>query len=124
MTTRSEGLIGESIAKEYLENEGYGILETNYSAKSGEIDIIAFKKSTFVFVEVKRRTSSKYGLGLESVTPDKIRKIVKTAEIYLMSKGQYDSFCRFDVIEVDDVNVIDHIKNAFTKQDAGRKKHW
>lgn len=124
MTTRTEGIIGESIAKEYLEKQGYVVLETNYLAKTGEIDIIAVKNSTFVFVEVKRRTSNKYGMGLESVTPDKIRKIVKTAEIYLMSKGRYDSFCRFDVIEVDDEKVIEHIKNAFTKQDAGRKKHW
>ena len=124
MTTRTEGIIGESIAKEYLENSGYGILETNFSAKTGEIDIIAYKNETVIFVEVKRRNQNEYGYGLESVTPDKIRKIVKTAEIYLLSKGRFDAYCRFDVITVNDREIVEHIKNAFTKQDPGRKKHW
>lgn len=124
MNTRAEGIQGEQIAKEYLESKGYRIVEINYLTKVGEIDIIAAKNGVAVFCEVKRRSTSKYGSGLESVTPDKIRKIIKTAELFLLKKNASNVPCRFDVILVNDSEVIEHIPNAFTKQDAGRKKHW
>lgn len=124
MITRAEGVLGEQIAIEYLEQQGYRILERNYTEKSGEIDIISQKNNVIVFVEVKRRTGAKFGNGLESVTPDKIRRIIKTAELYLLRKGMSDCSCRFDILIVGIDEVKEHIRNAFTKQDAGRKKHW
>ncbi len=124
MNTRSDGIQGELIAKEYLQKQGYRIVQLNYSTKVGEIDIIAAKDGVAVFCEVKRRSSNKYGSGLESVTPDKIRKIIKTAEIFLLSKKASYVPCRFDVIVVGDSEVVEHVPNAFTKEDAGKKKHW
>lgn len=124
MITRAEGILGEQIAIEFLEQQGYRILERNYTEKSGEIDIISQKNNVIVFVEVKRRTGAKFGNGLESVTPDKIRRIIKTAELYLLRKRMSDCCCRFDILIVGADEVKEHIKNAFTKQDAGRKKHW
>ena len=79
----------------------------------GEIDLIMIDQQTLVFVEVRLRNNPNHGSGAESVTRSKIRKIVKTAEFYLMKypiPGNLD--CRFDVISMD--NKIDWIQNAFT----------
>ncbi len=55
MNNRREGLLGEHTSVEYLRSKGYGILERNYSTKFGEIDVIAEKGETVVFVEIKAR---------------------------------------------------------------------
>ena len=54
------GKIGEDLATKYLENLGYTIVERNFVAKQGEIDIIAKDKQELVFVEVKTRTNTLY----------------------------------------------------------------
>ena len=51
------GKIGENLASEYLEKQGYLILERNFACRQGEIDIIAKDEKEFVFVEVKTRKS-------------------------------------------------------------------
>ena len=56
------GKIGEDLAVEYLRSKGYEILERNFLCKQGEIDIIALDKNYLVFIEIKARTSNKYGL--------------------------------------------------------------
>ena len=55
------GKIGENLASEYLEKQGYLILERNFACRQGEIDIIAKDEKEFVFVEVKTRKSLKFG---------------------------------------------------------------
>lgn len=124
MITRAKGIMGEQVAVEYLEKGGYRILERNFTSKMGEIDIVAFKDGVIVFVEVKSRNYFDHGSGLESVTPDKISKIVRTADLYLTYKRKTYADCRFDVILTTDEEIIEHIPNAFTRADAGRKKHW
>lgn len=106
---RKIGLEGESKAVEYLKSKSYQIIETNYHSRYGEIDIIAKDKDTFVFIEVKYRKNSKFGLGSESVSMKKISSISKTARYYLKSE---DIDCRFDVVSIDK-NEITHIINAF-----------
>ena len=61
------GNTGEDIATEYLEKQGYIILERNFYCKQGEIDIIAKDKNEVVFVEVKSRSDVGYGLPSEAV---------------------------------------------------------
>ncbi|MBD5085966.1 MAG: YraN family protein [Clostridiales bacterium] len=116
MNTRKVGIEGESVAVEYLKKSGYKILERNFSNRTGEIDIIAQDKDYIVFVEVKSRENTKYGMPIESITIQKARKIIRTAECYLLYKKKGNSPCRFDVIEVlrGEVN---HIKNAYDKSD-------
>lgn len=104
------GRSGEEKAAKYLQKKGYAILERNYRCRFGEIDIIAADKNTLVFVEVKARSGSKYGMGYESVRPDKQAKLTKTAQHYMAEKGE--SLARFDVISIDD-GEITHIENAF-----------
>ncbi|MDE5548747.1 MAG: YraN family protein [Clostridia bacterium] len=116
MNTRQSGIEGENLAVEYLKKSGYKILERNFSNRTGEIDIIAQDGKYIVFVEVKTRENTQFGMPIESVTIQKARKIIRTAECYLLYKKKQNSLCRFDVIEVlrGEVN---HIKNAYDKSD-------
>ena len=107
------GLKGEFRAKQFLENKGYKILESNYKNKIGEIDLIAVDKSYLVFVEVKTRESLRFGYPREAVNFYKQQKIRRVAMGYLKHKGLFDKVnIRFDVVDIlgDDIT---HIENAF-----------
>lgn len=106
------GNSGEEKACEYLINNGYKILRRNFKTKIGEIDIIAKKDNTTVFVEVKCRQSAMFGLPRESVTPYKQRKIRQVATQYLKNHDGIYTSCRFDVIDILD-GEITHIENCF-----------
>ena len=112
MNTKIPGKIGEAVAFNYLKQNDYKILETNFTCKMGEIDIIAKKDEIIVFVEVKARTTKKFGLPCEAVTPYKQHKIKLVATYYLQKTQNFDKICRFDVIEILGEN-INHIQNAF-----------
>lgn len=79
------GTHGEDKACQYLESLGYKIVERNVRFKQGEIDIIAQRSNTIYFVEVKTRSSNKFGMPYEAITPLKLMRMRKTAEIYLHS---------------------------------------
>lgn len=91
---------GELMAKYYLEKNGYTILEKNFRTRYGEIDLIGKFKDEIVFVEVKTRSSLNYGLPCEAINLKKQRKIIGTANYYLLVSGNRDSKCRIDVIEI------------------------
>ncbi|ERJ92864.1 TIGR00252 family protein [Selenomonas sp. oral taxon 892 str. F0426] len=107
---------GESYAAQYLLRKGYRILTRNYRTKVGEIDIIADDHGTLVFIEVKTRSSLRYGTPAEAVHYRKQQKIIQTAYWYLRMNHMENSFCRFDILEIyaagSDWSVY-HIKNAF-----------
>lgn len=109
---RTKGDIGENKAVKYLTDKGYEIIETNYKNKLGEIDIIAKEGERIVFVEVKARTTAKYGYPREAVNEFKQRKIRMVAESYLKSKRLLNSYIRFDVIEILAGNIT-HLISAF-----------
>ena len=116
--TKQEGDLGEAIATKFLKKSGYKILELNYRTPLGEIDIIAKDKETIVFVEVKTRSSKKFGLPGEAVNYQKQRHIRNSALYYLKSKGLLDKVsARFDVISILMSNItdyeIEHLQNAF-----------
>lgn len=114
------GNAGEKIAVGYLKKNKYKIIETNFTAGKGEIDIIALKKGVTVFVEVKTRSSQEYGAAAEAVTYTKRKKIIETATRYIVKKNPKTAF-RFDVIEVYGKMILgefcfeklEHIENAF-----------
>jgi putative endonuclease len=115
---KSIGSFGEDLAVNYITNLGYIILQKNFKCKIGEIDIVAKDSEYVVFIEVKTRYNSKYGLPCEAVTPYKQKKIYKTAQFYIMINKMNSFNFRFDVIEVIlDYNCPDNhirlIKNAF-----------
>lgn len=112
MNTHIFGIKGEQIAKQYLLKNKYKILEMNYKNPIGEIDIIAKDKDTIVFVEVKARSSTRFGLPREAVTPYKQDKIHKVALGYLKFTQNLDAPIRFDCVEILG-DEITHIKNCF-----------
>ena len=111
---KTVGQLGEEIASNALEKEGYRILEKNFSCKQGELDIIAEDKGVICFVEVKARTSEDYGLPEEAVTYWKKRKLLIVAHVYVEKKKIKERDMRFDIVSV---NLNTHetriLKNAF-----------
>ncbi|PLX67523.1 MAG: YraN family protein [Denitrovibrio sp.] len=101
---------GEKKATDFLKKKGYKLLDKNYRCKYGEIDIIMEIGDILVFIEVKARSSEKYGLGYESVTTSKQEKLLKTAQTYMSENGERAA--RFDVVSIDG-DKITHIENAF-----------
>ena len=112
MNRRGFGGEGEARARAFLERKGTKILEMNYRRPTGEIDIIARADRTIVFVEVKRRSSLRYGRPGEAVDRTKQRHILRTAQLYLHENRLLDVPVRFDVIEILP-GEIRHIENAF-----------
>ncbi len=108
------GRAGELKAAEFLKNEGYKILKTNYKTHLGEIDIIAKDGEYIVFVEVKTRSTEDFGLPSEAVNARKIDKYYLVASEYLQRQNKMDSLCRFDVVEIED-GKINHIIDAFSR---------
>lgn len=112
MKSKLFGNFGEAKAYAFLEQNGYEIVETNYQNFIGEIDIVAFDEQTLCFVEVKARSSKKFGLPREAVGFAKQNKIRMTASVFLQKTKIIYTSCRFDVVEIldDDITLI---KNAF-----------
>ena len=114
--TQIHGNLGENAACKHLKKNGYKILERNYRKRYGEIDIIAQKDDVYIFVEVKTRAETDYGMASEAVTKSKQQKLVRTAQFYIM-EHKLDAAFSFDVIEVyhkgRKVLNVNHIENAF-----------
>ncbi len=114
MNRKILGKLGEEIATCYLEANHYKILEKNFYFHHKEIDIIAQKKQTIIFIEVKLRTNEKYGLPIEAVTIQKKRNIRYVATYYLSKNHLLENAIQFDVIEIvinEKQSFLRHIEN-------------
>lgn len=112
----SLGRLGEEKALSFLKKKGYRILAQNYRCQAGEIDIIARDGKLMAFVEVKTRTSLRYGSPFLAVDLRKQKKIARTAARYLKEKGAGQRNCRFDVVGVtllEEGEEVELIKDAF-----------
>ena len=101
MKRRDIGILGEKLAKNFLEKRGYRILETNYRCPEGEIDIVAEHKDFLVFVEVRTKTSLVFGSPEESITPAKARRMRTTAFQYRQTHDNMPSLWRIDMVAVE-----------------------
>ncbi len=111
---RALGKAGEDAVLSFLKKRGHALLARNYRAERCEIDLVMRDGETVVFVEVKARSSTRYGLGREAVTAAKQGNILRAAKHYLMENALFQAPVRFDVAEFDPTNgEITHIKNAF-----------
>lgn len=111
------GREAERKAADYLQEKGYTVLDQNFKFMHlGELDIVARKGSTLVFVEVRMRRTKQYGSPEGSLTPKKLRTIRRVAEAW-MSRHRYHGYaCRFDVVAIDESSgrcEIRHYENAF-----------
>ncbi len=102
MRRKKLGREGERAVKDLLEQKGYGILETNFRTRTGEIDIVAAEGDTLVFIEVKTRASTSCGFPEEAVTSLKQQRIRKLAVEYMSIGGPGPRYrdIRFDVAAV------------------------
>lgn len=111
MNKRELGKAGESLAAEYLQQNGYRILYRNYWCKVGEIDLIAQKNDCVHFVEVKTRSSGYYGHPSESITQNKLNRMRAAAAGYMKAAAGMPGLGRKMQIDVIEVR-IDYIENV------------
>jgi putative endonuclease len=109
------GKKGEELAVEFLQRNGYEILETNWIFDKAEIDIIAKKNGILAVVEVKTRSSIEFGLPQDFVKPKKIKLLLKAVDEYVV-QNDLDVEVRFDIIAIHKESTnynIEHIEDAF-----------
>lgn len=109
------GKLGEEMAVDFLQKNGYGILETNWVFQKAEIDIIAKKENILAIIEVKTRSSKDFGLPQDFVKPKKIQHLVKAVNEYVVL-NDLDLNIRFDIIAIskeDRKFVVEHLEDAF-----------
>lgn len=92
--------LGEDFASKFLEKKGYKILERNFRKLYGEIDIVALSpgREVLVFIEVKTRSTNQFGTPLESITPWKIKSVIKTGQLYASLHRNLPEAQRIDAI--------------------------
>lgn len=115
MSTRDKGKEKEKVAERFLRKKGYKIIERNYTKRTGEIDIIAKKDNTLIFVEV--RSLEKGSIDpIETINLKKRQKIIKTAKMYLLEHPEFAEYdIRFDFVGIHN-DEIKHIENAFWEE--------
>lgn len=135
LNNKEYGFYGEAIAKKYLKKNKYKIIAINYTQKNGEADIIAIetkksrkirkedyakmsdeirKEDVLVFVEVKSRNSLMFGVPSMAVNNKKQNKYLSIARNFMMVNPKFQGMqYRFDIIEVHEKDVMNHIINAF-----------
>jgi|SRR5579871_3766717 len=111
--SREAGAAAERRAADFLVERGYRIIARNYSCRLGEIDIIAEDGRVLCFVEVRMRRVDRFGTAQETITPQKLQKIVRAAHHYLVTKGMESRECRFDVVTIQGDEQPKLAKDAF-----------
>ena len=100
-TKRARGIRGEDLAVTYLKKKGYKVIERNYRCQWGEIDLIARDGKTLIFVEIKSRSSSDFGLPQDAVDRFKQEKLIHAAKAYMAEHHLQETIpARFDVVAV------------------------
>ena len=110
------GEAAERLAEKHLIAQGLVLIERNFQGRRGEIDLVMRDGRCLVFVEVRFRSSDRFGSAAESITPVKQGRLLATADYFLQSrKGWRDNPCRFDVLTLSGRSDtrIDWIKDAF-----------
>jgi len=109
------GFEGEDLAIAFLEKKGYRLRERNYRYKRSEIDLIVEKNNWLVFVEVKTRSSTKFGYPEEFVNEKKTEKIMEGADEYI-HVNKWNGNVRYDIVAIilirDEPEIV-HFEDAF-----------
>ena len=100
----------EQHALAHLQQHGLRLVETNFRCKSGEIDLILRDGDALVFVEVRQREGRTHGGAAASITPAKVKRLVRAAQTYLQ-RFPHVPQCRFDVVAIDG-DKLDWLRDA------------
>jgi putative endonuclease len=114
------GVLGERLARERLEQDGYKVLETNYRTRFGELDLVAIEGGYLVGVEVRTKRGLGFGTPEESVLPRKARRLATLIEQYRLTHRDLPEDLRVDFVAVEmtingELIRLDVIKNAVTE---------
>ena len=101
MRKQELGGAGEKLACNALKKKGYRIIGKNYRCRYGEIDIIAIQKDCLVFVEARSKSGNSFGTPEESITAQKMHKLVSTALDYLTSHKDLPPDWRIDFVAIE-----------------------
>jgi putative endonuclease len=101
MTKRRQalGAWGERHAVRHLESAGCQIVATNWRCSAGEVDIVALDGECLAFVEVRTRRGQAYGTPEESITPNKLARMIAVAETYVHEEA-WEGDWRLDVVAI------------------------
>lgn len=97
---REVGAWGEAKAAEFLRAKGYKILAQHWTHRIGELDIVATKNGYIIFVEVKTRTSNRFGAPEQSITWFKQERLRRTANVYMLKNKLQDVPYQIDSLAV------------------------
>lgn len=113
MTSRQLGIDGEDLAAAWYVAQGYEVVARNWRCRDGELDLIVRAGRTFVFCEVKTRTSDAFGAPVEAVNSDKQQRLRRLAARWLEDDAPLrPTEIRFDVASVMG-GEIDVLQGAF-----------
>ncbi|MFP5320489.1 MAG: YraN family protein [Acidimicrobiia bacterium] len=94
------GSSGERRAARRYEAAGWEVVARNWRCSDGELDLVVRRGATLAFVEVKTRTTDRFGHPAEAVTPAKQRRIRRLAARFCADTGERADVVRFDVVSV------------------------
>jgi len=114
---RALGAAGEEAATKWYRTAGYRILDRNWRCRDGEIDLVAALPGVIVFCEVKTRSTDRFGVPVEAVTPAKQQRLRRLASRWLLAHESRAPDLRFDVASVtrgaDGHPVVEVVEAAF-----------
>jgi len=116
MSKTSElGRLGEDLAVDFLQDKGYQIIARNWKHHKAEVDIIAEVDSFLVFVEVKTRSTTDFGLPQEFLKNPQIKRLITAADAFVRQNKRTEEI-RFDIVAISirkSLPEIEHIERAF-----------
>jgi len=112
LSNRARGQWGENLAAAHYRRLGHEILDRNWRSATGELDLVVFDGSTYVFSEVKARRTADFGPASAAVTVAKQRRIRQLAVEWLRAHDVHASSIRFDVVAITG-NDLELLTDAF-----------
>jgi putative endonuclease len=112
LSNRARGRWGEDLAVRHYLRSGYEVLDRNWRSPTGELDLVVFDGSTYVFSEVKARRTADFGPAAAAVTVVKQRRIRQLAVEWLRAHDVHAHSIRFDVVAITGTD-LELITDAF-----------
>ncbi|MGB0956136.1 MAG: YraN family protein [Panacagrimonas sp.] len=115
-----KGADAETLALAHLKKHGLILIQRNFRARGGELDLIMRHGQNLVIAEVRKRSNPRFGDGLASVDRRKRHRILRATEQLLAQNPQWSDWpLRFDIVALNAENQIQWLRAAFDADDCG-----